>query len=110
MNTLEPANDTLLQQRLAALEIDLSSALAISNALLFGLTATGPQVHHAIDTALDEALLLIASDDRSGSAEVHAIVSEIRQKLRAETGIQVRMVHDLERLIVKKAFGLPNAG
>ncbi|THD68612.1 hypothetical protein [Phenylobacterium sp.] len=110
MNVLEPANDTYLQERLAALEIDLSSALAISNALLFGLTATGPQAHHAIDTALEEALRLIAIDNRRGSAEVHAIVSGIREKLRVETGIQARMAGDLERLIIKKAFGRPDAG
>jgi phage replication-related protein YjqB (UPF0714/DUF867 family) len=104
MNILTPANDTYLQARLAALEVDLSSALAISNALLFGLTATGPRMHHAIDAALDEALRLIAVEDRDGAAEVHAIVSEIREKLRGGTDLKARMAQDLERLIINKAF------
>ena len=98
-----PANDTALKQRLAALEIDLQSALIISNALLRGLKATSSPMHHAVDLALGEALQAIATEDGHESAAVHAIVSETRVRLRSETGLQDRVAHDIERLIVEKA-------
>jgi hypothetical protein len=110
MSTPEPANVNALQARLSALEIDLRSALAISSALLQGLTATSRKTHHAIDLALDEALRAIATEERHGSAAVHAIVSETREKLRAETGIQERMARDLERLIIDKASAIQGDG
>ena len=101
-----PANDTALKQRLAALEIDLQSTLIVSNALLRGLKATSPPMHHAVDLALDEALQLIAVEDGHESAAVHAIVSETRVRLRSETGLQDRVAQDIERLIVEKASAI----
>ena len=103
MSIPHPASYTALLQRLAALEIDLGSALAISNALLRGVTATSPEAHHAIDLALDEALRAIAAENRRGSAAVHAIVTGVRERLRAETGLQDRMARGHERLIIDKA-------
>ncbi|HZZ30882.1 MAG TPA: hypothetical protein VFE10_02725 [Phenylobacterium sp.] len=106
MSNTNPASVNALQLRLAALEIDLRSALAISNALLEGLTATSPSTHHAIDVALDEALKTISTEERQGSAAVHAIVSEARAKLRSETGLQDRMARDLETLLIAKAAAI----
>ena len=105
-----PANDTALKQRLAALEIDLQSALTISSALLRGLNATASPTHHAIDLALGEALRNIATEDWHGSAAVHAIVSETRARLRAETSLQDRVVQDIERLIIEKASAIQSNG
>ncbi|HEX3367575.1 hypothetical protein [Phenylobacterium sp.] len=107
MSNPHPSAADALQLRLAALEVDLRSTVAISEALLQGLTATSPQTHHAIDTALDEALKALSREGRRNSAAVHAIVSETRSRLRAETGLQDRMAGDLERLIVGTASALP---
>ncbi|HLZ74158.1 hypothetical protein [Phenylobacterium sp.] len=108
MNAPNRANDTNLQLRLAALEIDLGSVVALSNALLQGVSATGPQMHHAIDRALEEALHAIATEDRRGSAAVHSIVTEVRERLRTETGLRNRMAQDVERLMIRKADALPS--
>jgi hypothetical protein len=67
-------------------------------------------MHHAIDLALDEELRTIALETRRGSMAVHAIVAEVRERLRLETGLQDRMAQGLERLIIDKAAALPSDG
>jgi hypothetical protein len=99
--------DDAVQQRLAALEIDLSCALAVSNALLRAASATSPEMRHAVAVALDDALRSIATEDRRGSAAAHAILSRVRETLGAETSLEDRMVRDLERLIIEKASAVP---
>ena len=110
MNASNPASEATLQLRLSALEIDLHSALALTNALLRGMSATAPHMHHAIDQALGDALRAIVTENRRGSAAVHAVVMEVRERLRTETGLHDRMARDLERLIIDRASALPDAG
>ena len=105
MSVPRPASDIYLHLRLAELEVDLCTALAISNALLAALTTTGPQQNLAIHLALDQALSTIAAEDRSGCAEVQAFVTEVRASLCPEAGAEVRMARNLERLIIRKAYG-----
>src|SRR5438067_473250 len=102
MRLPSPDSDAGLQQRLTAIEIDLSSALAINAALLRSLTASSPRMRHIIDRALDDALEMIAAEDRPASGAVRAVVAGVRKQV-AETSLEDRLAHDLERLLIEAA-------
>jgi hypothetical protein len=106
MSDFDSAESEDIRRHLSAVDIDLSSSLAFSRALMYSLATTSDRLRRALEAALAEELTQLDGEESDTAVAVRAIIDEARITLGCETPAHRYLVRDVEQAIIAQAHAI----